>query len=356
MINPKYAKQYSINNNWVEFVDNEIEKHVYKIRETGELLTGVTTVLQVRSKPFLCPWAAKETVKHLGFYDERELREKFGAGAEAEIVRAKERLTEILTNLKNIDEKEYYETLISAKAAHRVKKEEAADIGTIAHETIEKIIIYRMCCGEYPELTADIQALAAINQFLDWEKEHKIEWIATETILGDKQHKIAGCMDWLAIVDGVVTLGDFKTSNQFSEDVFLQTAAYYFMLDRLLPSLAQRPRQRIALRIPKNGEKFEHLVIRTDIERDIKVFLNCVEEHHWNNYAKSILKKQKEIFKTAQKAGKPATPAKAKKVKSKCAKCEYHSQTENAKLIEMRASGDCEGCITYTLNGWDKLK
>ena len=66
----------------------------------------------------------------------------------------------------------------------------------------------------------------------------------------------AGTVDAVAEVDDVLTVVDFKTSSQISDEYFLQTSAYWLLLDENLVEGEKRPEQRLILRIPKDGSEF----------------------------------------------------------------------------------------------------
>jgi len=245
------------------------EKHAYTCTLNNELFTGVTTILNVRSKEFLKWWTVKMAVKYLGWFDPKEFNKKDGM----------EYLSSKLEKIKKFTPEKWYEILTEAKNAHTKRSKEALVAGSIAHDWIESYIK-----GEKKDTPKDEKAASAIKAFLDWESQHKVEWLASELLVGSMIHKYAGTCDFVANIDGILTLGDFKTSNQISEDVALQTAGYWLALDEMLIKGAKRPEQRAVLRIPKDGKEFEYQRIDTDLEFDKEVFLHLREAHRWNIY------------------------------------------------------------------------
>ncbi len=235
----------------VQFLE---DGHTYTLG--GDLLTGVTTILGVRNKDFLKWWTVKLMY---------------------------ETLLPKLKDVQGIGEKEWEAILLEAKKAHTIKSKEALDSGKIAHEWIEQYVGARIDGKAlYNEPIADEKAQNAVNQFLEWEKAHKVEWLASELVLAHPGHKFAGTVDAVARVDGVLSVLDWKTSNQISEEYFLQTAAYMFLLDENLIDGEERPTQRIIVRIPKDGKEFEIKVVDTPYEFDVSTFLHLRECHRWN--------------------------------------------------------------------------
>lgn len=107
---------------------------------------------------------------------------------------------------------------------HREKKEEAANIGTLAHAWAEAYI--KSWDISFPE---DPQVINAVNGFLDWTNQHKMEWIASERFIYSNKYNYVGICDAIAIIDGKRYLVDFKTSNRIRKlEYGMQTAAYSY--------------------------------------------------------------------------------------------------------------------------------
>lgn len=107
---------------------------------------------------------------------------------------------------------------------HREKKEEAANIGTLAHAWAEAYI--KNWDISFPE---DPQVINAVNGFLDWTSQHKIEWLASERFVYSNKYNFVGICDAIAIIDGKRYLVDFKTSNRIRKlEYGMQTAAYSY--------------------------------------------------------------------------------------------------------------------------------
>ena len=243
------------------------EGHAYTLLSNQKLVPGVTTICGLLDKPFLVPWAAKEVWKAL-------------TGKHGEIVKWRE---------------EVYESFIlEAKMAYRRKATEAKDSGTLAHDFIEKWIDSKITGGGFAEELHDPKALNAVEEFKKWEIAHQITWLASELVVGSQVHEFGGKLDALAIVDGVPSIIDFKTSNQISKDYFLQTAAYEIALEEM----GIKVWQRVILRIPKDGSVFEALVVPTPLDLDRQAFLSLRQIQRWVSY---VGNEKNEVIDTAGK-------------------------------------------------------
>lgn len=128
----------------------------------------------------------------------------------------------------------FYGEAANYKAAKEITENSAKE-GTLIHEIAEKIMI-----GENPEIPESIAP--AINGFL--------EFIGNQNIIVDKEfvekrifhpeHRYAGTIDALALIDGKFGVLDIKTSQTIYRDYNLQTSAYTEALLSELPSLETR--------------------------------------------------------------------------------------------------------------------
>lgn len=240
------------------------KSHTYII--DGEFYAGVSSIIEEKAKPFLIPWAAKETVKYLGWDEEvtNKVKEAFEA-------------------LKLLTPEQYLDTLNKAKASYTEIGNVAKKAGTAAHDWIEARI--KGTDNPIPDGKDKISIATsnAINAFLEWEQEYKPEWIVSEKIVFSLKHKFAGTLDALAIIDGQLCIVDFKTSNQISDSYALQVAGYMICLEEA----GIKVDRRIILRIPKDGTKAEHCVVSTDEEFDKETFLHFRECRRWNTYIKN---------------------------------------------------------------------
>ena len=230
--------------------------HTYQL--DGKLLTGTTTVLKCRSEAWLEFWRAKAMYNAL---------------------------LPQLERAKMSDQFRWEYMLDEAKNAGSAKSKEALESGKIAHTACESWIQQRIAGVKQPILApiTDEGASKAFEQFKAWEEAHTVQWLYSEIKLCSAIHSLAGTVDFIAMIDGVLTIGDFKTSNQISQNVCLQTASYQILVEENLEE-GEAPKQRCVIRIPKNGDGFEYQVIQTDINFDKEIFLALRQVHRWEVY------------------------------------------------------------------------
>ena len=184
-------KIYKLYNNTVDLVFDE-EKHKYFVNDLP--VDGTTGILSVINKPALMGWAVKVTVEFI---------------------------ESILKAGVALDEVQIKALLEGAKRAHRQKKTDAADIGTFVHDWIKDHI-----AGKNPPMPVNPLIKNAVDTFLAWEKDQKVEFLESERAIYSKKYGYAGTLDFIAKIDGKIVLGDFKTSSGIWDEYFLQIAAY----------------------------------------------------------------------------------------------------------------------------------
>lgn len=122
----------------------------------------------------------------------------------------------------NIEKMGLETTLKLAEFQWREAREEAADIGTEIHTLIHKYIKFGKDAAGIMRPEVENGFLA----FLDWEKEHKVQWISTELQIVSRTHGYAGTLDAICLFDGKKYLIDFKSSKGFYDGYDMQLAAY----------------------------------------------------------------------------------------------------------------------------------
>jgi hypothetical protein len=156
----------------------------------GEFVPGVTTILQCINKPALMPWAIGVTRDYW-----------------LEAVKSGR------TDFQAIHKESW--------SANKKIAKDAANIGQNVHE-------YAECYFKkqpLPALLTD-QAKRGVEAFHKWLDAHKVEVLASERRVFSKQHYFAGTCDFVAKIDGVMGVGDIKTSSGIYPEMRLQTAAY----------------------------------------------------------------------------------------------------------------------------------
>jgi hypothetical protein len=179
----------------------------------------------------------------------------------------------------------YISLIEGMKKSHYRKKRAAADVGTIAHKWIEEYIQSIMRFEPSPPKPQDLQALHAVNAFLDWESRNHVVYLASELKIYSRKYGYAGTLDILAEVNGVLTLLDIKTSNTYRKEYALQTAAYTLAYNEESTHVGRAEvTHRIILMLPKDGEsEIEEVVRSSNVYMiDTTSFVKARELYSWS--------------------------------------------------------------------------
>jgi hypothetical protein len=216
----------------VKFYPNS---HMYKVTDpkyglVDQRVKGVTTYLGIKDKSqALVSWATETAGMHL---------------------------LDLLENGEAITA----EHIAKSMGLHQEKKEEAADIGTKTHEWCEYFIKHKLGLPGYetaPVLPEEQTTLLGVNSFLDLITEKHVQFLASERIVYSRQFQYIGTLDFEAIVDGVYTIGDFKTANGLYNSVLAQMAAYQYAAEEEEEFLktGKKYENRLAVRLAKETEE-----------------------------------------------------------------------------------------------------
>lgn len=205
----------------------------------GQPVPGVTSILKVLDKPALMPWAIGVT------------RDYWLA-----------QVTAGRTDWAKIHKESWNASKLISKTA--------ADIGKNVHAYAEA----HFKKLPLPELLSD-QAKLGVEAFHKWLDSHKIEIMASERMVFSKEYYYSGTCDFVAKVDGVLTVGDIKTSSGIYNDMRLQTAAYQHAIQE---EKGMAFPQRLIIRFDKKTGEFEAKTF-TDFELDFKGFLAALTLH-----------------------------------------------------------------------------
>lgn len=239
--------------------DEEAHKYTYN----GELVPSVTTVTDIVDKSAaLIPWALNQAEKYI--------RANFPIDSYV----SQTLLDSLLEGMKQ---------------SHRKIKYKAADIGTQAHEWIENYIKAQMEFKEIPELPSNPQVSNAVLQFLEFEKQNHVVYLASERRVFSLINKFAGTLDILAHVNGIHTLLDIKTSNQYRKEYAMQSAAYVLAVNEEDNTGVQ---DRIILMLSKDEAKFEPVSLpSSELAADTAAFLSAFDLYRWGKAYRKPKKK-----------------------------------------------------------------
>lgn len=228
-------------------------RHLYD----GKQLIGVTTALGMISKgDAITQWAVNQSLEFIAGALQGELS--------AEDVQA---------------------MLLNAKYAWKAKRDEAADIGTQAHNWIEDYLKGKNPECIWPENPAVRNSCEAALKWLD---KHRWETIEIEKQVYHPRLGYAGILDWWVYIDGVPSIPDWKTSKYIYSSYRYQTAAYQRAVEL---ETGERIADRWILRIDKTTGEFEDLRLKrnslADDWRCFKAALNlCKREKQLKEEAK----------------------------------------------------------------------
>lgn len=128
----------------------------------------------------------------------------------------------------------FYGEADSFKAAQGISQKSAAE-GTMVHEAAEAILL-----GKNPEIDPAIApAIAAFREFLDKKNVQTSPELVERRII-NYDHRYAGTIDAMALIDGKFGVLDIKTSQAIYRDYNLQTSAYMDALKNEFENLQTR--------------------------------------------------------------------------------------------------------------------
>jgi hypothetical protein len=147
-------------------------------------------------------------------------------------------------------------------------KDEAADIGTLAHAMVQAHLQgTELDKADYSPKQVDLAENCFLS-FLEWEKQHKIAVINCEKPYTSDGMRYGGTIDCLCELDGELTLLDFKSGTAIYPEYLVQLAAYA----ELLKEYGCEVQKCRILRIGRDEtEGFEERVI-TDWRKYFEVF------------------------------------------------------------------------------------
>jgi len=160
-----------------------------------------------------------------------------------------------------------------ASKQHTIKKQEAADVGTQAHEWFKQFIKAKSK-KDWPVIPKDPQVYNGVTAFLKWVDEYEVEFKSSEKLVYSKKHKYAGIMDAEAVIKRKFSVVDFKTSKGIFPEMRFQVAGYRGASEE--ESGKKYSGDNWIARFDKETGEFEAHPF-TEQDEDFKAFLNALE-------------------------------------------------------------------------------
>lgn len=134
--------------------------------------------------------------------------------------------------------------------------QKAADIGTIAHAMMECDIKGREFKPDGIAEELLDPAKKAFSAYIEWKNQTQLSLCEAEMPLVSKRYRYGGTLDTI-LVKGILSLGDFKTSNAIYADYLLQLSAYRNLWEENFPDRPIRGGFHL-LRFSKQGDFAHH--------------------------------------------------------------------------------------------------
>lgn len=147
----------------------------------------------------------------------------------------------------------------------------ACDYGTLVHTMIEHHI-FGQDEMELPDgvTNADVmKAAEALEWYKKWETDNNVVYLESELMMVSENDQTGGCCDAIAMVNGVVTLIDFKTSKHLYEDHIIQIGQYRSMIHELTDYKIE---QCIVIKISKTAEIGEDHITPFVLDNDMVTY------------------------------------------------------------------------------------
>lgn len=179
--------------------------HHYRNRDSGVLVDSVTTKLSLLSKPHLIPWAVKMGLEYF------------------------------IERIEFYNKDNHDQLIKAAQFAHTAVRDDAGNIGTIAHQALEDYVNEWLKTKKRPKDVknfipegSDGRVYAAARSGEAVFDKYNVVPLYSELLVGSEKYNSAGTLDLLAVDNnGNLVLLDWKTSNRCDEIGYsMQVAAY----------------------------------------------------------------------------------------------------------------------------------
>jgi len=172
--------------------------------------------------------------------------------------------------------------ILEAVIQSEIQKDKAADIGNEIHGWAEGYIKYKMKLPGFkkmPEIPDFPEAVTGVNSFLDWDKQEKVEYHSTETVIASLEHRYIGTEDVTFTAGGKFCDADFKSSNGLYNGVRAQTASYAMAR---MEAGGRKSKGRWALRFSKYTE--EEYIKREERKKEIRRMIAKIKGREYKEY------------------------------------------------------------------------
>lgn len=240
-----YAGKYTL------YYDDASHTYWFQTAQGKQIIPNCTTILDTLDKSFmLMRWAVRTTIESLeeSFEMDKWIVEDYG---------------------KTYTKKRVQEFLETARKSSNTKKNKAADIGHLAHAWLEAYGKLRSAGHSHDYTFAKLHdfsvkgvhvlsndaAASCVQAALNWFQEHHVVFLHCEVKCYSEQDNACGTIDVIALVDGILTIIDYKSSNYLYDTHRFQTAFYGHARTEEHPEEVFK--QRILLRLGKDDGEFE---------------------------------------------------------------------------------------------------
>lgn len=337
-----FTEPYFFYNGEVE-LRYEPRGHVYYRIIDGEWVVqnGVTTVVHIIDKSdALIPWGCKM------------MAAKILAEAPISTLPTGERV------LPQQAYEDFEKLIIRGKSAHQEKKDEAANIGSLAHNWIEQYIktllvndaahaIY-LRTALWPENERSANCCTAA---LKWMDRHNVRWRCTERKIYSREYRYAGTMDGLAVVDSCddplccprpfkdrLSVIDWKSSNYLYLEYLLQTAAYK---SAYVEEMQEKVEDIWVIRLGKDDGEFDPWHVEEEhFAEDFDAFLLALELTRAVASITARLKKKAQDIRAEKKVRAQKEREEALKIK-----CKGADRYKGVRPPRCNGGNPCQSCL-----------
>ncbi len=237
--------------------------HRYCELSSGYIVDSVTTKLGILSKNHLMAWAIRQGA--LWLLDGNRLNQFATESSREDMIKG-------------------------MLLAHTNIRDDASDVGSQTHSSIERWLNEAIFNGEIPEditkfapPNCDPRAIAAMRGVQKLHQDKNIIPIATEILVGDRRYS-CGQLDYLCMWgDEGLTLVDWKSSNQISQEYILQTVAYKKFFESMTGLKINKVK---ILHLDKGSDKYTIYKV-SGIPQAWKAFKNVCNLYEWKKDQKN---------------------------------------------------------------------